>query len=171
MNLAGMTQTALDMATLSESWGKMAALDLAELLTQTQRDCAALAESRGDSLSLQLPESLPEVLGSPRLVYRLVSNILANACAATKNGKILITAEIDGSFVRVNVEDNGRGIPAALLGKVFERGVSGSGGTGIGLYLAYQIAQTHGGTISLRNNEDKGAVASFTLPIFVRKEE
>jgi signal transduction histidine kinase len=64
------------------------------------------------------------------------------------------------------VRDNGEGIPAELLGRVFERGVSGGGDTGLGLSLCKTIAESHGGAISIRSAQGAGTEVTVTLPVF-----
>jgi len=62
------------------------------------------------------------------------------------------------------VEDNGEGIPASLVERIFDRFSSGDGGTGIGLATCRQVVRQWGGEISVESEAGQGATFRFTLP-------
>ena len=74
-------------------------------------------------------------------------------------------------FVEVIVSDIGAGIPPDILPRVFERGVSGSGGTGLGLPICKEIVEAHNGTINIETEKDKGTKVTFALPIYERRDD
>ena len=69
-------------------------------------------------------------------------------------------------FIKVCVKDNGSGIAPELLPLIFRRGVTGSGGTGMGLAICKGIIETHGGTIKVESEPGKGTAVTFTIPAF-----
>jgi signal transduction histidine kinase len=163
MKVAELAQTALDMALVEEFDRVMTALDPASLLRKSADEFRPLADERGCSLTLSLPTKLPSVLGDATLLARAMSNLLSNAIAATQQGRVEISAEAGQEFVTVSVTDDGAGIPESLVGHEFDRGVSGSGGMGLGLYITREIIRAHGGTIRLSASASGGTKAEFTL--------
>jgi len=106
--------------------------------------------------------------GKPQALKRCLTNLIENALKF--GGRARLRVE-DGSAVVIHVEDDGPGIPADELERVFEpfyRLESSrnrdSGGTGLGLSIARDIAQSHGGSLVLRNLPSRGLEAVLTLP-------
>jgi signal transduction histidine kinase len=112
-------------------------------------------------------------------VYQVISNLLRNAIKfASKGGTITITADVstkqahiddragEGQVVVVKIKDNGTGIAANILPKLFTKfATSSSEGIGLGLYVSKKIVEAHGGRIWAENNLDgKGATFAFSLP-------
>jgi signal transduction histidine kinase len=103
----------------------------------------------------------------------LLSNLLANALKYHRDGVppvVRVSARTDGETVRVDVADNGIGIPDEYATKVFVifqrlHGRDEYEGTGIGLALAKKIVEFHGGTIGLVPSPLGGACVTFTLPL------
>jgi signal transduction histidine kinase len=73
---------------------------------------------------------------------------------------------VDDGYLKITVTDNGSGIEPELLPHVFDRGVSGMGGTGFGLEICKKIIESHGGTITANSEPGKGTTVVFTLPIY-----
>jgi signal transduction histidine kinase len=117
-------------------------------------------------------------------VYQVISNLLRNAIKfASKDGVITITTDViakqahtddevgaesgeEGQVVVVNIKDNGTGIAANILPKLFTKfATTSSEGIGLGLYISKKIVEAHGGRIWAENNLDgKGATFAFSLP-------
>jgi signal transduction histidine kinase len=104
----------------------------------------------------------------PQALKRCLTNLVANATGFGSRADILVE---DGPMVAIRVRDRGPGIPAEELERVFEpfyRVESSrnrdSGGTGLGLSIARDIAQAHGGSLTLRNLPDGGLEATLLLP-------
>jgi signal transduction histidine kinase len=105
-------------------------------------------------------------------ITQVVYNLLHNAIKFTEKGEIALHAGIHkGNYVIVRVQDSGRGIDPAIKDKLFQKFSSKSdGGTGLGLYLAKNIVEGHGGRIWATNNSSPtgngggGATFSFILP-------
>jgi signal transduction histidine kinase len=104
----------------------------------------------------------------------MLKNLLANALkySKTEDGPVQLSYGVDGDELVFHVRDNGPGITrdqAASIGEPFYRGdpsrARSSGGTGLGLYLAYLVACAHGGKLVLVDNDEPGADFEIRLPI------
>jgi signal transduction histidine kinase len=123
----------------------------------------------------QLKESygaarLPMV-GDPKLLSQVFNNLLSNAVKYSPGDSVIaISAAIDGNHATVAVEDNGLGIPADDIDRLFERyfrgsNVSGIVGTGVGLNLVKMVVDLHGGDIVVESTEGKGSRFTVRLPV------
>jgi signal transduction histidine kinase len=104
----------------------------------------------------------------PVALKRCLSNLLRNAIKYGERATVVVN---DGATLKISIRDEGPGIPEELLQQVFEpfyRVESSrnrdSGGTGLGLCIARDIAEAHGGTIELRNRPEGGLEATLSLP-------
>jgi signal transduction histidine kinase len=108
---------------------------------------------------------------SPSQINQVLLNILTNAAQAIDkpNGRINVTTRPEGSkFVAIEIEDNGRGIPAEALPKIFDPFFTTKEvgkGTGLGLSIAYKIVSQHGGRIDVHSIPGEGTTVIVTLPI------
>jgi signal transduction histidine kinase len=93
--------------------------------------------------------------------------LLDNAGKFTKSGSILVTSQIKSNTVQIVVKDDGPGIDPEILPQLFTKFVTKSDrGTGLGLFIAKNIIETHGGIIWAENSvQHQGAVFLFTLPL------
>jgi signal transduction histidine kinase len=105
----------------------------------------------------------------PQALKRCVMNLLDNSVQYGQVARVVI--EDDADLLRIRVQDRGPGIPEAQLERVFDpfyrlegSRSRDSGGTGLGLTIARSIAQTHGGTLVLRNRSEGGLEALLSLP-------
>jgi signal transduction histidine kinase len=111
----------------------------------------------------------PDVLAKadPRLLARVLSNLIGNAVDAVSGAEGEITLSVvkrDGKIV-VTVEDTGPGVPARILPRLFDPYFSvKSGGTGLGLAIAKKIVEEHGGSITAENRRGGGFRVRFELP-------
>ncbi len=108
------------------------------------------------------------ILGKPRALKRCLSNLIANAVKFGTRAHVVLE---DGAELVIRIRDDGPGIPEASLEQVFEpffrlesSRSRDSGGTGLGLTIARDIAQAHGGTVVLRNTPKGGLEAIVSLP-------
>ena len=129
------------------------------------------AERAELALTVNVPADLPLVLIDGPRVQQVLGNLLHNAIKFTPaGGTIAIDArEADGTLL-VRVTDDGVGIPAGDLPRIFERfykadRARSGGGTGLGLAIARHIVQAHGGQIWARSKEGEGSRFYFTLPV------
>jgi len=149
-------------------------VNLGVVLQEAVEACRSTPAAVGRLLTVTLPpEPLSLVADADRLT-QVFGNLLTNACKYTNpGGRIEVAVERWGSHVVVRVSDNGIGIPLGMLTKVFERfmQVNGlaertQGGLGIGLALARQLVELHGGTVTA-DSEGPGRGSEFIvrLPI------
>jgi len=145
----------------------MVRLDLSELIKQTTRLYQHIFDRKNVDLTLKLDDGLPPVLGNPEELTQVLLNLLQNAKNHTEQGTVAITAEKRGETVAVTVSDTGAGIPSEILDRVFERGISGDrNGTGLGLAICREVIKSHGGTIEIKSEQNKGTAVVFTLPTY-----
>ncbi len=113
--------------------------------------------------------SLPEVRCYASQLNQVFMNIITNASQAIeKQGEIWIATKAQGSWIEVVIRDNGPGIDQNLLDKVFDPFFTTKPvgrGTGLGLSISYGIIQKHGGEISVKNMEPRGAEFLIRLPV------
>ncbi len=151
-------------------------VDLAELAKGATAGVQTQAGDQGITLEVELPEALPAVMADPDRIGQVLRNLLSNALRYTpERGTIRVSAEphMNGSgFVEVTVADTGSGIPAEELPRVFDRfyrvdrsRTRSSGGTGLGLSVAKQLVEAHGGRIWAESKPGAGSAFHFTLPV------
>jgi two-component system phosphate regulon sensor histidine kinase PhoR len=135
---------------------------------------AGAAESKGVALLLEpLAPELPPIPGNHERLERVFTNLIENAIKYTpKGGHVRVRARLAGRALEIEVEDDGVGIPAAHLPRVFERfyRVDRSrsremGGTGLGLAIVKHIVRAHGGNVEVESEEGRGALFRVRLPV------
>jgi two-component system, OmpR family, sensor kinase len=143
--------------------------NLALLVRECVAAIAPLAESRGTSLQVR-DADLPDIDATAGELKVLISNLLDNAVRhSPEGGEIDIEMEAESGTIVLRIRDDGPGIPAAQLERVFERFYRVAGqeveGSGLGLAIARSIAERHHLGLSLRNREDRrGIIAELRIP-------
>jgi signal transduction histidine kinase len=144
-------------------------IDLASLLhevTQLHREIAP-----GSQIKEKWGTAPLQIIGDPKLLFQVFSNMLSNAIKYSPNGGLIeISAEIHSEHVAVAIEDHGIGIPAKDLDQLFERyhrgsNVSGIVGTGVGLYIVKMVVDLHGGSVAVDSQEGQGSRFTLRLPL------
>lgn len=141
--------------------------DVTALVREVFAEVAAFAASRAVRLELR-GEAAEAPVDAPS-VHRAIANLVHNAVKHAPEGTaVTVQVERTGAGIEVVVADAGPGVPAAERDRVFERFWRGdrSPGTGLGLPIARQIAQAHGGDVALLGS-DRGARFRLTLPVRV----
>ncbi|MFQ6025764.1 MAG: sensor histidine kinase, partial [Nitrosopumilaceae archaeon] len=109
----------------------------------------------------------------PERIIQVLTNLIKNSLKAVKpkTGKIEVLVVNSPKAIKIAVKDNGVGVPAELIGKIFRKfyQVDSSltrekGGSGLGLSICKGIVEGHGGKISAKNNSTGGATFTFTIP-------
>jgi PAS domain S-box-containing protein len=158
--------------------GKMAlqknAVELTTVIASAVETCRPTIEAARHALAIDVPrESLLVHADFVRLA-QVVANLLNNAARYTaEGGRIELKVRREGREALITVADNGVGIPAELLPRVFDMFMQGSatprgpqGGLGIGLALAKNLVELHGGSIAATSEgEQRGAQFTVRLPL------
>ncbi|MDO8681476.1 MAG: sensor histidine kinase [Acidobacteriota bacterium] len=142
--------------------------DLWPLVEALVHDIHPVAGSGSTQLINMVPEDLV-VCADASLLRRIFQNLIANAIVYTPRGEVRIGAEPGAAedAVLCWVSDNGAGIPAELLDKVFEKGAGDpekDGSTGLGLAIVKTFIEAHGGTAHAESELGRGTTVRFTLP-------
>ena len=136
---------------------------------------ASLQQAAADKQNLRfhIISNAVEVFADPDRILQALTNLISNAIKfSPPNGTITLSAQkVDDTEARIDVHDDGRGIPAGKLDSIFERfqqvDASDSramGGTGLGLAICRSIVTQHGGLIWATSPPGQGATFHFTLP-------
>lgn len=183
-HLVQMATELLDLAKIEQGGGVQLYVDDVDLRAVVEGAIDRLrtfADRQGVVLRAEVDPALPDVLGDAERLGQLLVNLVHNAIKfSPAGGAVTVRARggpTDGSApeatptVLIEVEDQGVGIPAADLPRVFERfykvdkaRVRGQGGTGLGLAIARHIVEDHGGRISVTSVEGQGSTFRVTLP-------
>jgi len=148
-------------------------LDFADIVQAALDACQAEIAAHGHTLRVVLPEKPLYLKADRHRLVQVFCNLVANAVRYTPpRGQIEFIARTRGSSLEVLVRDNGIGIPPTKLTEIFElfaqvnRSADKLGGLGIGLTLARQIAELHGGTIEARSDGvGHGSTFVLRLPV------
>jgi signal transduction histidine kinase len=156
-------------------------------LEPTRLDLSALLRKEAELIGRQATEhevvvELPEnglvVRGDRDRLTQVVTNLLTNAIKySPEGGKVVVRGERDGDLVRVLVQDEGLGISEEHQPRIFtkffrgEARASGIPGVGLGLAVAREIVEAHGGRIAFKSAEDEGSTFWFELPAHRQESE
>jgi signal transduction histidine kinase len=167
---------------------------LADIVDKAIEAVRPRAEAEGITLQVDLPEDLL-VDVDPQRMGQVLRNLLENALThTTSGGEIAVAAHDacpepgrracpepgrrDDQWVEVSVRDTGSGIAAEDLPYVFERFYRAdksrsraTGGAGLGLAIAKQLVEAHGGRIWVESTEGEGSTFTFALPISINSQE
>jgi signal transduction histidine kinase len=144
---------------------------VADLCTEAAHEFRPRAERKNIDFALEVDPGVGTVTGDRRRLGQAIGNILANAFVYTDSGgRVLLKADGDGAAARIVVSDNGRGIAPADQPHVFDRftrtadGDGAEAAIGLGLPLAKQFVEAHGGSIELHSALGEGTAVIITLP-------
>jgi CheY-like chemotaxis protein len=152
-------------------------VDLASVVRHAVEAVEPLVAASNHRLDVQVPAESIFLHADPTRLSQVVSNLLNNAVKYTDvGGRICLTVERTGSDVSISVRDTGIGIPAEMLGKVFElfsqvdRSLERArGGLGIGLTLVKQLVELHDGRVEARSEgPGRGSEFIVRLPVLTR---
>ncbi|HTW88764.1 MAG TPA: ATP-binding protein [Candidatus Binataceae bacterium] len=151
-------------------------VELGKLLAAVMKTFALQAAQKQVTLSEQIAGPLPQILADPVKLSWVVSNLIANALRYTPTGGIIaIAVEEADHMVQLRVSDTGPGVAREVRDHLFERfaqwNVNGSepGSAGLGLAIAKEIVEAHGGRIFVESTLGKGT--SFTVELPLRSDD
>jgi PAS domain S-box-containing protein len=134
-------------------------VDLANVVARGAETAQPMIDAQGQQLIVTVPPEPLLLEGDPTRLAQIVSNLLHNAAKfSERSGRIWLTAERQKDEAVVRVRDEGAGIPASLLPRIFDLFSQGDrsiertqGGLGIGLTLVRKLVELHGGTITAQS--------------------
>jgi two-component system C4-dicarboxylate transport sensor histidine kinase DctB len=168
LRMASLTQELKRFARPGES--RIEKVDLRESVRAAEKLVRPRFEETGVALKLDLPDEPLEAETAPLRVEQILVNLLRNgadATAAEEAGIVSLTADRKDGQLRVQIADNGPGIPEDLRDRIFDPFFStkaSSGGMGLGLAISMRLAEDLGGGLSVRTNTPKGALFELKLP-------
>ena len=151
-------------------------VDLPAILQESCATVMPAADAKGVRVEAVIDPLTSPVSGDPDRLQQIVWNLLSNAIKFTpRGGRVQLRLSRVNSHVEVTVSDTGRGIPPDFLPFVFDRFRQGDGtfsreqgGLGLGLAIAKQLAELHGGTIAATSDgPGRGSTFTLTLPLMI----
>ncbi len=145
---------------------------LEPIMTQVAENLRTQLEERRIQLETVISPGLPDVMIDGHRIAQVLTNLMSNAIKfSPAGGRIEITAELWAGRVRVGVHDQGEGIAAQDLPKLFQKfsqvdssATRKSGGTGLGLVICKGIVEQHHGQMTVESTPGEGSTFYFTLP-------
>jgi signal transduction histidine kinase len=173
--LARMVNQLLDISRL-EAGGfrlEMEQVDTGDMFAAIQRTFEPLARQKKIQFVVTVDPDVPKWISGDgdRLRDQVIGNLLSNAFKFTREGgRIQVRTWAEDNALRVAVEDTGVGIPEDELPHIFDKwhqvaGEARNKGAGLGLNIAHEIIEAHGGTISVESTAGKGTTFCISIPL------
>lgn len=165
----------LDVTTIESGQLRLecAKADLNEITNHNVARNRVLAHKKGIRLDFEHADDIPPLTIDTGKIEQVLNNLIGNAVKYSHpNTCVTIRITRDDSCVKVNVTDQGQGIPQEDLPKLFKafgranvKATAGEQSTGLGLAIAHKIIEGHGGKMSVESQVGKGSSFSFQLPL------
>jgi PAS domain S-box-containing protein len=177
--LMGLLDDVLDLSKIEAGKLQMESIpfNLPELLNGTAAVLSGLVEAKGLSLQLSCTPEVPhQLLGDPKRLRQVLTNLISNASKFTEKGDIVVSVSLasvppEPLKLRFSVRDTGLGMTAAQLACLFQPFVQTDasisrkfGGTGLGLSISRELVELMGGRIWAQSEPGRGSTFSFELP-------
>jgi len=173
--LSRLVNQVLDMAKIESGHAEWqtADVDLKSLVEQAAQTTREMFRERHASLELDLPPRVPTLRADADRLTQVLLNLLGNAAkfVPADGGRVRLSLRAEADALRVEVQDNGAGVPPEQRALIFEKFRQGGDalnrpqGTGLGLPISRQIVEHFGGRMGLRDDVTQGACFWFTLPL------
>lgn len=136
------------------------------ILPELIHSCMTLFDSDDFCCGMEFESSLPKILIDPHRLKRVLFNLIKNSFEAMDgSGKIQFAFRKENTFLKISLTDNGGGIPKEYLPKLFTPfETTKQSGTGLGLLIARQIIEAHGGHLTVDSLPGVGCTFSIYLP-------
>jgi len=148
-------------------------VSLIDVINQTILKLQGYAHQQNVTINPDLSVPVPTIVGDSQRLEQVLTNLIGNAIKfSPPNESVSIAAFLDDTEVLIQIKDNGIGIPEDALETIFSRyyqvhnkNQRSAMGTGLGLHIAKQIVEGHGGRIWAESVEQQGSTFCFTLPL------
>jgi signal transduction histidine kinase len=169
----GLINTVLDIAKIESGQFTLHMAEYAiESVVETVRSATeSLAQNKRPLLTTEVTKPLPLGLGDEQRLTQVLLNLVGNAIKFTDTGEVRVTAKSVNGHFSISVVDTGPGIPAEHQTRVFDQfhqvdssNTKAKGVTGLGLAIAKQIVEMHGGRIWVESTLGKGSTFQMELP-------
>ncbi len=174
-----MHRMALDLLDLARLEGgtadlNMSTVDGGALLRGVVEKFSPLAQKANVDLQVIVADDLPALYGDGDRLAQVFTNLVDNALKFTPaNGRVTVSARADGAWIQFEVADSGVGVQSEALPRLFDRFYQAdpsrtreeSRGAGLGLAIAREIVQAHGGKIGVRSSVGHGTTFTVHLPL------
>lgn len=148
------------------------------VLEQAVKPFYVQAEGKGVRLYTLISQSLPDVMMDQEKIIWVINNLIVNALKYTSSGgEVEVLANTHEEKLYITVRDSGTGIPNEYVDKIFDQFVQVENsdlevrGTGLGLFIAKEIVEAHGGKIWCESTLDVGSSFTFVLPLDLNARE
>lgn len=153
-------------------------LDWTSIVKSSVANLQFSSEKANIALNYEGPDSDIFLIGDSVALREVIDNLISNALHYTpEKGSVVVRLRQDGDQIITSVHDTGIGIPQSSVDKLFTKFfrvhgglATGSGGSGLGLYISKSIVESHEGSISVESKEGVGSVFSFSLPNFSQQK-
>jgi two-component system NtrC family sensor kinase len=150
-------------------------VDVNDTLRQTISILTNYARINNIEIRTELAQNLPIIASDQAQLQQVFLNLISNAIDAVgKEGVVMVKSVQSGSDLEVSVADNGKGIPEELQKRVFDPFFTTKEtgkGTGLGLWISYNIIEKMGGSISLKSKVGEGTTFTVKLPIIIPEKK
>jgi PAS domain S-box-containing protein len=145
-------------------------IELSDIIRETVDQVTLMAFNKSLKINVRSPANL-KVHAEKNMLATVLRNLLTNAIKFSyENNEINLTTRADNKNITISIEDHGRGMSAAIRGRLFDNGLpvttpgtANENGTGLGLLLSKEIIELMGGNIWVESEEKKGTIFHFTL--------
>lgn len=144
-------------------------VNLLDLLHDVYRQFQTRAQQLGITWVVALPSTIPPIIGDENRLKQVLINVVDNAFKFSSRGsQVHWTTNVEEQQIRIEIKDEGCGIPPSELPYVFEKfykGEAKQAGSGLGLAISAEIIQRHGGTITASSDGLHGTLITILLPL------
>jgi NtrC-family two-component system sensor histidine kinase KinB len=152
---------------------KRESINLRSLVDEALKPLRLQSQEKNIHLKTEISLTTPEIAGDQQQLSWVITNLVSNALRYTPpDGNVTVRSELVDDSVRLSVADSGRGIPADAVEVIFDKFVqvkqgteSTPGSVGLGLAIAKEVVEAHGGRIWVESIVGKGSTFSFTIPL------
>jgi signal transduction histidine kinase len=151
---------------------ELSEVDIEELYHETIKANSGLLINKNLQMKTDVQSGLPKIVADKIRLSQVVTNLVSNAIKFTEEGTITLRAMREGDWVKLEVEDTGKGIEPEHLEMIFEEFTQADPsstrtveGTGLGLAISRHLIHMHGGEITVESKYGKGSNFIVRLPI------